>query len=127
MLSKDKLKMMIVDDSMVIRRIIRRTSLVKQMTGIVQASNGVEAIEKYLEFKPDIISMDLTMPHMDGVECVSKITKLNPSVKILVISAMKDKSTALQAIKSGARGFLAKPFTEEELNNALNIIINKTA
>ena len=124
-MSNENIKLMIVDDSMVVRRIIRRSSLVKNMSAIIQASNGAEALIKYNEFKPNLVSMDLTMPQMDGVECVQRLIAINPSIRILVISAMKDKSTALQAIKCGARGFLAKPFTEAQLNKALSIILNR--
>jgi len=63
--------------------------------------------------------MDLTMPEMDGIECISALLKLDPAVKILVVSALSDKSTAIQALKLGARGFVAKPFTDEELQMAL--------
>ena len=63
--------------------------------------------------------MDLTMPEMDGIECIKNIIKIDDSVKILVISALSDKATGIQALKEGALGFLCKPFTEEQLLAAL--------
>lgn len=117
--------MMIVDDSIVMRRMINRSPMMKQMSTIIQASNGVDAINKYKDYKPDVISMDLTIPHMDGVQCVKNLKQLNPDINILVISAMKDKSMVLRAIESGARGFLPKPFTEQQLNHALGLMISR--
>ena len=63
--------------------------------------------------------MDLTMPEMDGIECITELLKIDPKLNILVVSALSDKSTAIQALKLGARGFVAKPFTDEELQMAL--------
>ena len=67
--------------------------------------------------------MDLTMPEMDGVVCVKELIAINPKIMILVISALSDKATAIQAIKNGARGFICKPFTEDDLNNALSKLL----
>jgi two-component system chemotaxis response regulator CheY len=63
--------------------------------------------------------MDLTMPEMDGVECVKRILEIRKDAMILVISALSDKATAIQAIKNGAMGFICKPFTDRDLNNAM--------
>jgi two-component system chemotaxis response regulator CheY len=63
--------------------------------------------------------MDLTMPQMDGIECIEKIVQLKPEVRILVISALADKATAVDAMEKGANGFLNKPFTDRQLNEAL--------
>lgn len=113
------MKILIVDDSMVIRRKIERDLSINEIDGIYQASNGVEAVMLSKQHNPELVTMDLTMPEMDGVECVKKLVAMNPHIKILVISALSDKMTAIQAIKNGARGFLCKPFTEDELNRAL--------
>ncbi len=117
------MKIMIVDDSMVIRRKIERCSIVDSMDDIIQASNGVEAIDLFKQRQIDIVTMDLTMPEMDGVECVRRLAELSPAVRILVVSALSDKHTAIKAIKNGARGFLPKPFTEEQLNNAIEKLL----
>jgi len=113
------MKILIVDDSAVIRRKIERELLVDQIKEVYQASNGVEAVKLYKEHKPDMVTMDLTMPEMDGVECVKKILEIRKDAMILVISALSDKSTAIQAIKNGAMGFICKPFTDKDLNDAL--------
>ncbi|MFK7887186.1 MAG: response regulator [Gammaproteobacteria bacterium] len=112
-------KLMIVDDSRIIRRKIARCLDELDLEVIGRAGNGVEAVEVFKTARPDLVTMDLTMPEMDGIECVEQIVNLDPSVKILVVSALADKATAIEALKKGANGFLCKPFTDEELSDAL--------
>lgn len=114
---------MIVDDSMVIRRKIERCDFITEKSEVRLAENGSTAVALFNEFHPDLITMDLTMPQMDGVECVKHIIALDRSACILVVSALTDKDTALQAVRNGARGFLPKPFNEEQLSSALRKII----
>lgn len=116
-------KLMIVDDSNIIRNRIERTFQTGDVMIVAQATNGVEALQKFKELKPDFITMDLTMPQMDGLECIQKIVAEGTGVSILVVSALSDKATALQALQYGARGFVCKPFSEEELMAALERLI----
>ena len=113
------MKLMIVDDSLVIRRKIERCACFDDDIEIVMAANGEEAITLFKQERPHIVTMDLTMPKIDGAECVKQLMLMSPEVHILVISALSDQATALQAIKNGAQGFLKKPFTEAALNDAL--------
>jgi two-component system chemotaxis response regulator CheY len=83
------------------------------------AKNGVEALGLFAHLQPEVVTMDLTMPEMDGVECTEAMAKLNPQSNILVVSALSDKATAIKALKKGAKGFLYKPFTDEQLIEAL--------
>ena len=83
------------------------------------ASNGREAVELFRRTQPDVVTMDLTMPEMDGIECVQQLVAINSKVLILVVSALADKATAVEAIEKGANGFLCKPFTDRQLNDAL--------
>lgn len=112
-------KLLIVDDSRIIRRKIARCLEEHNLEVIGRASNGLEAVEIFKEAQPDVVTMDLTMPEMDGIECVEKLVNLDPRVKILVVSALADKATAIEALKKGANGFLCKPFTDRELSDAL--------
>ncbi len=113
------LKMLIVDDSNIIRRRIERSQQVDRLEVVGSAANGVEAVEMFRRTNPDVVTMDLTMPEMDGIECVEQLVKIKPDVLILVISALADKATAVEAIERGANGFLCKPFTDVQLNGAL--------
>jgi len=70
-------------------------------------------MEIFAEFRPDLVTMDITMPELDGLECVSRMTRMRPGVKILVISALGDRHTAVDAVKRGAGSFLLKPVTAE--------------
>lgn len=113
------MKMLIVDDSLIVRRKIEREINLPELQEIRTATDGEEAIEIFLEQKPDLVTMDLTMPRMEGTECVKQLAGIDPDAVILVISALADKVTAIKAVRNGAYGFLCKPFTESELNEAL--------
>lgn len=116
------MRLLIVDDSNMIRTRISRVVQNGGLKGVVLAGlakNGVEALRIARTTRPEVVTMDLTMPEMDGIECITALLKFDPSIKILVVSALSDKSTAIQALRLGARGFVAKPFTDEELQLAL--------
>jgi len=112
-------KLMIVDDSNIMRRRIERSNQFEELELVGTAGNGVEAIEMFKKMDPDVVTMDLTMPQMDGIECISKLVALKPAIRILVISALADKATAVEAMEKGANGFLNKPFTDRQLNEAI--------
>jgi len=116
------MRLLIVDDSNMIRS---RISRVVQNGGLPNialvglARNGAEAIRIARTTQPEVVTMDLTMPEMDGIECIQQLLKIYPKLNILVVSALSDKSTAIAALKLGARGFVAKPFSDDELKMAL--------
>ena len=116
------MKLLIVDDSNIIRSRIARIALHPRLHNINivgLAKNGLEAIELSRRNLPDVVTMDLTMPEMDGIACIEALVAKHPQTNILVVSALGDKTTALSALKKGARGFLQKPFTDEQLVEAL--------
>jgi two-component system chemotaxis response regulator CheY len=88
------------------------------------ARNGMEALSLFVQTTPDLVTMDITMPGMDGVECTEKMIRYHPECNILVISALSDKATALKALQKGARGFLYKPFTDGQLVEAFLELTN---
>ncbi len=112
-------KLLIVDDSNVIRNRIGRHSSLMNFEVVATAINGLDAVEQYRKFKPDLVTMDLTMPHMDGLESIQAIMDIDPDANILVVSALSDKATGIRALKYGARGFICKPFTDTQLSKAL--------
>jgi two-component system chemotaxis response regulator CheY len=113
------LKLLIVDDSNIMRRRIERSQQFEELEVVGTAANGIEALEMFHRTDPDMVTMDLTMPQMDGIECISKLVQLKPALRILVISALADKATAVEAMERGANGFLNKPFTDRQLNEAI--------
>ena len=118
-------KLMTVDDSDIIKNKIAKTALNSDFEVVAKASDGLEAVHLFQEYRPDIITMDLTMPKMDGLECIRRLKGIDPNVKILVVSALADKATALEALKLGAVGFVVKPFSDEQLSQALAKITQK--
>ena len=116
-------RLMIVDDSNVIRRRIERVQDLPGIEFVGAARNGREALEMHERLRPTMVTMDLTMPEMDGGECVEHMVERDPQIRILVISALADKLTAIDAIEKGASGFLCKPFTDRQLNDALRKLI----
>ena len=119
LMDKKSYKLMIVDDSNIMRRRIERSNQFDELELVGTAANGLEALEMFKKTDPDVVTMDLTMPQMDGIECISKLVVLKPAVRILVISALADKATAVEAMEKGANGFLNKPFTDRQLNEAI--------
>ena len=122
---KQPLRMMIVDDSNVMRRRIERSQQNDQLEVVGTAVNGLDAVTKFKQLMPDVMTLDLTMPEMDGIECVEHVIKIKPDVLILVVSALADKATAVEAIEKGANGVLCKPFTDDQLNEALAELIGE--
>ena len=116
------MKLLIVDDSSVIRSRIARASNNANMPTlniVGLAKNGQEALRICKVVVPDLVTMDLTMPEMDGISCIKDLLALHPKLNILVVSALSDRTTAIHALKLGARGFLNKPFTDKQLIDAL--------
>ncbi|HEX4969892.1 MAG TPA: response regulator [Steroidobacteraceae bacterium] len=122
-LTNGKLKLMICDDSNIIRRKIERELQIDRLQVTATAANGKQAVEAFRKEPADVVTMDLTMPEMDGIECVENLVKIKPDVLILVISALSDKATAIEALKKGANGFLCKPFTDRQLTEALEELL----
>jgi len=116
-------KLMIVDDSNVMRRRIERSQQLDELHVVGAAANGLEALELFKRTDPDLVTMDITMPQMDGIECIQRLVELKPAIRILVISALADKATAVDAMEKGANGFLNKPFTDRQLNEAIAELI----
>lgn len=112
-------KVLIVDDAEFMRLSLRKFLESNDYEIIAEAVNGVEAVEKYQEYEPDIVTMDLTMPKMDGIQAITEIIKIDKNAKILVISAMGQETKVKAAILAGAKNFIVKPFTEESVLKVL--------
>ncbi|OQA33046.1 MAG: Chemotaxis protein CheY [Betaproteobacteria bacterium ADurb.Bin341] len=117
------MRLLIVDDSNIIRGKIARALGKYGLTIAGLETNGREAVERFREARPGIVTMDLTMPEMDGIECIRQIRAIDPTVRILVVSALTDKATAISALMEGAQGFLGKPFSEDDLCDAVGELL----
>ena len=119
------MKLLIVDDSSIMQRTIERKLGDYDLEIIGTASNGREAIEIVKEKKPDVITLDITMPEMDGISCLENIMQIHPEAKVMMITALSDKLTGLQALDKGARGFLYKPINSSSLTKAFDKLLKR--
>lgn len=116
-------KLLIVDDSSIVRRTIERQLELGGISEVLQAGNGREAIELFRRHLPDFVTMDITMPEVDGLTCVTEIMAIKPDTKLMVISALGDSETAIEAVERGANEYVYKPFSAEDLNTALRNLL----
>lgn len=119
-------KILVVDDAMFMRTMIK--NLLKghtQFEVIGEAENGRDAVQKYKELHPDIVTLDITMPEMDGLEALKEIMKIDPSAKVVICSAMGQQGMVLDAIKNGAKDFIVKPFQADRVIEALTKVSNQ--
>jgi two-component system chemotaxis response regulator CheY len=117
------MKLLIVDDSLIVRNAIARCAEASRLEAVLRAEDGEQAVTLFAEHRPRLVTMDLTMPRLDGLGAIAAIRQIEPRTSILVISALNSHKTALEAIRRGACGFLTKPFTEREVAEALDDLI----
>ena len=117
-------KVLIVDDAAFMRMMIKDILEKNSFEVVGEASNGLIAVELYKKEKPDVVTMDITMPDMDGIEAVKAIKAFDPSAKIIMCSAMGQQSMVMDAIKAGARDFIVKPFQADRVLEAINKVVN---
>lgn len=113
-----------VDDSLIVRNAVTRSATAVALTDVVRAEDGEQAVALFAELRPELVTMDLTMPKLDGLAAISAVLAIEPATSILVVSALNSQRTAVEAIQRGACGFLTKPFTEAELNDALAQLVD---
>ncbi|MGL4739273.1 MAG: response regulator [Sarcina sp.] len=116
-------KVLIVDDAAFMRMMVKDILEKNGFEVVGEASNGLKAIELYKQERPDVVTMDITMPEMDGIEAVKEIKKFDPNAKIIMCSAMGQQSMVMDAIKAGARDFIVKPFQADRVLDAINKVL----
>jgi two-component system, chemotaxis family, chemotaxis protein CheY len=117
-------KILIVDDSSIIRYRLRGILIKSGHQVVAEAENGIQAITRAQEYDPDIITMDITMPKMDGITALKKIRSINPKIKVIMLSAMGQRLIVLDAINSGASHFIVKPFEDFKVIQIINEVID---
>ncbi|MGF7050239.1 two-component system chemotaxis response regulator CheY [Paenibacillus sp. DS2015] len=118
-------KILVVDDSLFMRVILKEIILNMGHTVIGEAENGIEAIQRYSELQPDLITMDINMPMMSGITALKEILEINPQAKILICSALGQQKFITEAIRAGAKDFVVKPIQEERVIEAISKIISR--
>lgn len=115
-------KILIVDDSKTSRKFLRNMLEDAGHEIVSEAVNGVEGVEKFRLYKPDVVTMDITMPVMDGIEALKQIRNLDKDAKIVMVTAAGQKGKMLEAVKYGAADFIAKPFEPDHIISIVNKI-----
>ena len=108
-------KILVVDDAAFMRMMVKDTLSKNGYTDLYEAADGVQAVDTFNEVKPDLVIMDITMPNMDGLEALRTIMGSNPTAKVVMCSAMGQEAMVIDAIKSGAKDFIVKPFKPERI------------
>lgn len=118
------IKVLIVDDAMFMRSMIKDILTNSGKFDVIgEASNGQEAIEVYKKKQPDVVTMDIVMPVMDGIEATKEILKVNPTAKIVMVSALGQEPLVIESIAAGARDFVVKPFSPEKVLKVLDQVV----
>ena len=112
-------RVLIVDDAAFMRMMVKDILSKNGYEIVGEAENGMKALEKYQELKPDLVTMDITMPEMDGITAVKEIKKVDPAAKVVMCSAMGQQAMVIEAIQAGARDFIVKPFQADRVLEAI--------
>ena len=121
-----KTTFVITDDAVFMRGLLRKIIESSDEYEVVgEASNGLEAIEIAQQLQPDIITLDITMPVMDGIQAVSKILEVSPNSKIIIVSAMGQQHMVIEAMKQGAKDFVTKPFEKSRVFQAIENVLSR--
>ncbi len=113
-------RVMVVDDAAFMRMMLKDILSKNGFEVVAEAENGQVAVEKFKEIKPDLVTMDITMPELDGISAVKKIKETDANARVVMCSAMGQQAMVIDAIQAGARDFIVKPFQPERVLEAVN-------
>ena len=116
-------KVLVVDDAAFMRMMIKDILRKGGYEVIGEAEDGSKAVEKFKELRPDLVTMDITMPDMDGITAVKEIRKIDPAAMIIMCSAMGQQAMVIDAIQAGAKDFVVKPFQPERVLEAVRKVL----
>lgn len=116
-------KVLVVDDSKTSRKFLKNMLEADHHEIVGEAANGLEGIEKYKELHPDVITMDITMPELDGIEALKQIMEYDSNAKVIMVTAAGQKNKIVEAVKYGAKDFLSKPFDAEQIRSSIRNIL----
>ncbi|MEA1952079.1 MAG: response regulator [Planctomycetota bacterium] len=118
--------LLVVDDALIIREIVKETAIAAGWEIAGEAINGQEAIDLYMKLKPSAVTLDMVMPEYDGIHALRGIIEADPEAKVLVLSALDQKTVLQQAFKLGAADFIVKPFDKNRLVESLECMVADT-
>ncbi len=120
-----KLRVLIVDDAIFMRKMISDILVENGMEVVGEADTGVKAVEKFMELRPDLVTMDIIMPEMNGIDAVRKIVEFDRQAKVVMCSALGQQALVQEAIAAGARDFLIKPFNAARVVEVIAKVFNQ--
>lgn len=116
-------KILVVDDAAFMRMMVKDALKKGGYDDLYEAEDGAQAVEKYKEIQPDLVIMDITMPNKDGLQALKEIRGVNPGATVVMCSAMGQESMVIEAIKSGAKDFIVKPFKADRILKTVTSIV----
>ncbi len=119
-------KVLVVDDAAFMRHMLKQILVEMDCEIVAEAADGEEAVSAYQEHKPDLVTLDLVMPKMGGLEALEHIRNFDPKARVLVISAIDQRSSLMQAVKLGAIDYVVKPFDRDGVKKAMNRALETT-
>jgi len=119
-------RILIVDDAAFMRMMIKNIVSKNGYEVVGEAENGQVAVELYKKHKPDLVTMDITMPEMNGIEGVKAIREIDPGANIIMCSAMGQQSMVMEAIQAGAKDFIVKPFQQDRILQAIGRVLARS-
>ncbi|MCS6767819.1 MAG: response regulator [Candidatus Nitrosocaldus sp.] len=124
MIQKNLIKIMVVDDAAFMRIVLKDILKNLGYTNIIEAPDGLAAIEQYKKFKPDLVTMDVNMPKMDGIQALKQIVKINPMAKVIMVTAVEQRYIVQEAIRNGAKDYIVKPFDRAMVGTVIERVLN---
>ena len=121
--NRSKIRILVVDDAFFIRKVLKDILSDIGYTNVLEAADGLAAIEMYKKTKPDLITLDINMPKMDGIQALKMLKSIDPKVKVLMVTSVEQKHIVHDAIKLGAKDYIVKPFNR----SMIGAIIDRVA
>lgn len=116
-------RILVVDDSYVSRKNLKEILTNNGFEIAGEADDGLSAVSKYQDLKPDLVTMDITMPNMNGIDTLKKIMEIDSNAKVIMITSLAQKTKILESLQSGAKGYIAKPFEEDNVLTTIKDVL----
>src|ERR1700742_1927513 len=116
-------RVLVVDDGAFMRKMVPDALSGGGHEIVGEAANGIEAVQRFQELRPDVMTLDITMPEKDGLTALKELIALDPSAKVVMCSALAQESKVLEAVKAGAKDFIAKPFQAQRVLSAIEKVV----
>jgi len=124
MMPRNMVKILVVDDAAFMRIVLKDILKNLGYTNIIEASDGIMAIEQYKKFKPDLVTLDVNMPKMDGIQALKHIMSMDPKARVVMVTAVEQRFIVQEAIRTGAKDYIVKPFDRSMVATVIERVLN---